>query len=375
FLQRVSGDPRNNEYDRIFYRYGYVKPGVSVTYNKDDGVFLGARLEAQTHGFRKEPFSQRHVFNAGHALRTSSYFFTYDGDFTKAVGINDLLIRADLRAPVNVTNFFGIGNNTTYNRSLAGKGLQYYRARYNIGNLSVMLRRHLQSWMRISYGPTFQFFHVNREQNKDKFLGREPLQYVDAATLYNRKVYAGGEFRLDINSKNSETLPTRGFKLDAGAKQLFGLNATSRRLTQLHWDMSIFASFTPRSIAVYAARLGWAKNIGAFEIPQANYLSGTENLRGYRRNRFAGREVLYNNLELRIRVAEFSTYLFPGSLGILLFNDVGRVWVDEEQSRRWHHGYGGGIWVAPIKRWVVTASVAHSREENLLPYVSVGFRF
>src|SRR5688500_15369248 len=139
--------------------------------------------------------------------------------------------------------------------------------------------------------------------------------------------------------------------------------------------MSVFASFTPRSIAVYAARLGWAKNIGAYDIPQAQYLSGTENLRGYRRNRFAGREMLYNNLELRIRLAEFSTYLFPGSLGLLFFNDVGLVWVDPEESRRWHHGYGAGIWIAPIKRWVVTASVARSREESLLPYVSVGFRF
>lgn len=375
FLQRVSGNPRNNEYSRIFYRYGYVKPGLFAAYNIDDGVFLGGRLEVLTHGFRKEPFSQRHIFNVGHALRTSSYFFNYAGDFTRAVGINDLLIRGDLRAPINVNNFFGIGNNTTFDRDRGGQRLQYYRARYNIGNLSVMLRRHLQSWMRISYGPTFQYFHIHRDENADKFLGKEPLQFVDENTLYEHKSFLGGEFRLDINSKNSENLPTRGFKMDAGAKQLFGLNASSNRLTQFYFDMSVFASFTPRSIAVYAARLGWAKNLGAYDIPQAQYLSGTENLRGYRRNRFAGREVLYNNLELRIRLAEFSTYLFPGSLGVLFFNDVGRVWVDEEQSRRWHHGYGAGIWIAPIKRWVVTASVARSREESLLPYVSVGFRF
>jgi hypothetical protein len=51
------------------------------------------------------------------------------------------------------------------------------------------------------------------------------------------------------------------------------------------------------------------------------------------------------------------------------------VWVDEEKSGRWHTGYGGGIYISPIRRWVVTASLAHSKEENILPYVSLGFRF
>jgi hypothetical protein len=375
FINRISPDSRNNEYSRIFYRYGYVKPSFSAAYNIDDGLFLGARTEIITHGFRKEPFSQQHIIRAGHAVRTSSYYFNYAGDFTKAFGIKDMLLRADLRVPINVSNFFGIGNNTTYDPALGGRRLQYYRARYSIATVSMLLRRHLQSWMRVLYGPTLQYFHIRQQENAHRFLGSKPLPGVDEKTLYARKAYAGGEFRLDINSRNNPNLPTRGFILDAGVRQLFGLNEKSQRLTQLHWDMSVLASFSPRAIAVYGLRLGVGHNIGAYEIPQAQYLSGTENLRGYRRNRFAGRTMLYQNSEIRLKLAEFSTYLFPGSLGILLFNDVGRVWVEHEKSRRWHHGYGGGIWVAPIRRWVITASVARSEEERALPYISVGFRF
>ena len=375
FKMNVSGDPRNNEYSRIFYRYGYTKPGLSVAYNVDDGIFVGARAEILTHGFRKEPFSQLHVIRAGHALRTSSYFFNYAGDFTGALGLNDLLVRGDIRAPVNVTNFFGLGNNTTYDPEVGGRWLQYYRARYSLANVSVLLRRRLQSWMNVSYGPTLQYFHVDRKDNAAKFLGSQPLAGVDETTLYDRKVYAGGEVRLDISSRNSENLPTRGFLLDAGIRQLIGLNESSRRLTQLHWDMSVIASFKPQPRVMYALRLGVGHNIGAYEIPQAHYLSGTENLRGFRRNRFAGRTMLYQNTEIRVRLAEFNTYLFPGYFGLLAFSDVGRVWVDHEQSRRWHHGFGGGIWIAPIKRVVLTATLAHSKEEDMLPYLSVGFRF
>lgn len=375
FIKRITPDPRNNEYNRLSYKYGYINPGIQYGYNIDDGLFLGVKGEVVTHGFRKEPFSTRHVFRAAHALRTSSYFFGYEGDFTRTFGNRDLLIRADARAPINVTNFFGFGNNTVFDKNAPGRD-RYYRARYNIGNLSMLLRKQLQSWMRINYGIAFQYFDINQSENDDKFLGNSILNGIDQTTLYSPKMYVGPQFLLDINSRNNLNLPTRGFLLNAGARSLIGLNEQSNRVSQLHWDMSVVASFEPQAIAVYAVRLGVGHNIGAFEIPQAQYLSGTENLRGYRRNRFAGRTMLFNNAEVRIRLAEFSTFLFPGSLGIHVFHDVGRVWMDNEQNTgRWHNGYGGGIWLAPIKRWVVSVSLAHSKEENLIPYFNIGFRF
>jgi hypothetical protein len=85
--------------------------------------------------------------------------------------------------------------------------------------------------------------------------------------------------------------------------------------------------------------------------------------------------MLYNNTELRIRLADFSTYLFGGAFGIHLFNDVGRVFMDGEESTDWHVGYGAGFWLAPIKRFVVSVSLAHSKEEKILPRVSFGFQF
>ena len=373
FIKRISGDPRVNEYNRLSYQYGYFNPSIRYAFNVDDGLFLGVKGVVVTHGFRKEPFSTKHTFGAAKALRTSSYFFGYEGEFIKAILGRDLLVRGDLRAPVNVTNFFGIGNNTSIDPNAPG-GINFYRARYNIGNLSMLLRRQLQSWMRISYGPVFQYFHVEKDENSDKFLGNGPI-IGDPATLYEPKMFLGGQFLLDINSKNSEYLPTRGFKLDAGVKSYFGLNEQSNRLTQLHWDMSVFISTNPQPRFVYGIRLGVGHNIGAYEIPQAQYLSGPDNLRGYRRNRFAGQTMLYNNFEVRMRLFEFSTFLFPGSFGLLGFHDIGRVWVKEEESGRWHNGYGGGFFIAPIRRWVAAFSVAHSKDENLIPYLSLGFRF
>jgi hypothetical protein len=370
--ERLSPDPRNNMYNRIFYKYSIKDPGLSFAYNVDDGFFLGLDYKSTSHSFRKEPFAARHRFAAGRAFNTGSMYFRYDGEINKVMGNSDLVLRADVRAPVNITNFFGLGNNTIYNQE---RNIRFYRARYNVINASVLFRRQLQSWMRVYAGPVGQFFKVPTEENKDRFLGQGQVPGLDPATLDKPRTYAGAEATLEINSRNSPSVPTRGFTLDAGVRQLFALNNSNRHVTQLRWDMSVIASFVPRAKFVIATRVGWYHNLGRFEFPQANYLSGPTNLRGYRRDRFGGRTMAFNNTELRFKLGDINTYLFPGSLGLLVFHDVGRVWQDGESSNTWHTGYGAGLWIAPVQRFVITLAAARSKEEKLLPYVNFGFAF
>lgn len=372
--KKISLDPRNNQYNRIFYKYDIFHPGLTIAYNIDDGIFPGFGVQYTKNGFRREPYAMKHSLAIGHALKATSWYFKYDAEIIKAIGNSDVVIHADIKAPTNVTNFFGLGNNTSFDKNNPA-GVNYYRARYNISNVSVFLRRQLQSWMRVNVGPAFQTFKLPADDNKGKFVNNTLLNGLDPATIYTEKTYLGGEAALDINSKNNQVIPTRGFVLDAGIRKLFGVNSNSHNVTQIRWDMRIFASFVTQPKVVIATRFGYGHNIGKYEFQQAQYLSGPENLRGFRRNRFAGRTMLYNNTELRIKLSDFNTYLFPGALGLQLFNDIGRVWVDGENSNKWHDGYGFGIWVAPIQRFVITASVARSQEEKILPYVTFGFQF
>lgn len=370
----IKADPQNNSYNRLFYKYNFVNPGLAAGYNIDDGLFLGYQLEVHKQGFRKDPYASRHFIKAVKAVGTASYNFIYEGDLIKAVGNSDLLFRANVKAPINVTNFFGLGNETVFDKTKPGK-IQYYRARYDMADFSALLRRQLQSWMRITYGAAFQYLELERDQNQGKFVTNAPANGLNPATLYDSKVFAGAQAGLDINSKNSPAMPTRGFVLDAGLRSLFGLNGNSNTVTQAHWDMRLFASFKTKATLVYAFRLGAGRTFGDFEFPQAQYLGGTENLRGYRKDRFAGRTMVYNNSEIRWKVADFKTYLFPGSFGIFVFNDVGRIWQDEESSTDWHVGNGAGIWLSPLRKIVVTAAWTRSKEEKALPLVTLGFQF
>jgi hypothetical protein len=374
FEKRVYADPQVNRYDRLNFKYNFYKPFLAFEYNIDDGVFIGPKVEYIKQGFRKEPYGMRHYIEATKALKTGSTHIRYDADFIKAFRNNDIIIRSDFRAPVNVTNFFGLGNNTEIDPRVNKN--QFYRARYNIINVSAYVSRQLQSWMRINIGPTFQYFRLDSNQNKFRFVSDTMINGLPR-TVFEPRHYGGIDMRIAINSRNNNVIPTRGFVLDAGVRQLFRLSGAgkSTSLTQLNLDMRIFMNLFLYPRLVLATRFGVAKNYGKFEFPQAQYLGGTDNLRGYRKQRFAGRSMFFNNTELRIRLADFNTYLFGGTFGIQVFNDVGRVFMDGEESGRWHDGYGLGVWLAPIKRFVVTLSLAHSKEEDILPRVTFGFQF
>lgn len=378
FTKKLSNDPQVNLYNRLFYKYSYLKPSLSAAYNIDDGLYLGADVELLTQGFRKEPYHLRQQIIANRALQTSSYHFRYEGDFIKIARNTDLLIRADVRAPINITNFFGFGNETTYDKSQTG-GIRYYRARYDIVNTTVEFRRQLQSWMRIHYGGAFQYFKLEEGKNEGKFVTNTALSGVDPKTLYQGKMFAGVEAGLDIDSRNNEAIPTRGAVITSNVRPMLGLGNDANNLVQFNADVKIFASLKTKGKLVYVLRVGGGRNFGTYEFEQAQYLSGTENLRGYRKDRFAGRSSIYNNLEVRFKFKDFHTYLFPGSIGLFVFNDMGRVWSEGDAHpgllTDWHIGNGIGFWIAPIKRFVITAAATRSNEEKLLPLVTFGFQF
>jgi outer membrane protein assembly factor BamA len=157
-------------------------------------------------------------------------------------------------------------------------------------------------------------------------------------------------------------------------RTLSGLNKFSNDVTQVRTDLAFYTSFSPKANFVFTVRFGGGYNFGKFEFFQAQYLGGTENLRGYRKNRFAGKSMAFNNVEMRLKLANFRTYLFPGSIGLLVFNDVGRVWADNDNTGKWHTGYGAGLWFSPLSRFVITASYTVSKEDKL-PLITFGWQF
>jgi hypothetical protein len=106
-------------------------------------------------------------------------------------------------------------------------------------------------------------------------------------------------------------LPATGTYWHTEAGVLAGLNSHSNSYARLRSDLSLYWSFRLPARVTLATRFGGAVAFGDYEFFQASTLGGLTNLRGLRRNRYAGKSSLYNNTELRLRLFSFRTYLFP----------------------------------------------------------------
>ncbi|MEO6454005.1 MAG: hypothetical protein ABIN97_08040, partial [Ginsengibacter sp.] len=54
--------------------------------------------------------------------------------------------------------------------------------------------------------------------------------------------------------------------------------------------------------------------------------------------------------------------------------DIGKVWLKDETSKKWHSSYGGGLYYAPFDLFFISATVGISPEDKLF-YFSLGTKF
>jgi hemolysin activation/secretion protein len=156
---------------------------------------------------------------------------------------------------------------------------------------------------------------------------------------------------------------------------MFGTNENSHHLSKITSDLAVYASLRDPAKLVAVLRFG-AGHIfnNNFEYFQALTLGANNYLRGFRKNRFAGQSVMYQTTELRVKLFESKSYVLPGAVGLVGFNEVGRVWMKNENSHKWHDDFGGGIYYSPYNFALVSATIAHSPEDNLFNF-SIGTKF
>jgi outer membrane protein assembly factor BamA len=192
-----------------------------------------------------------------------------------------------------------------------------------------------------------------------------PFNDLDPLTDFRTREYIGISAKHEWDTRDSKVIPTRGIYWSNSWKFYKGLRSNDRNFQQMETDLRLFTSFGRPQRSILALRVGAAHNTDGFSFYQANKLGLKSNLRGYRQDRFAGKDMVYQNTDFRFRLARFRSYYMAGEMGLLAFNDFGRVWVDGEDSDKWHHGFGGGFWLSPFKLMVITANFSHSTEDDI----------
>jgi hypothetical protein len=374
-----------NQYDRKAFQYDRLAPLVYGNFNPDDGLFIGGGALYQTHGFRKTPFKQRHMVLASMAPLTNSYNFTYRGDFTQAIGTWNAELNIDIKAPNFVNNFFGMGNETVFDQQIdeqpginARRAIDYYRFRFEEHKAELKVNHTLGKYGVVELGGMYQQIEIEEPTQTDRFIDTYPN------TNYHYNRYGGVSWNYTIDQRDSKMITQRGLVLQVGGLLMDGLSSKATSFVTTTGSLSFYQSFRLPARITYAARIGGGRTIGNYQFYQAQILDGKTELRGFRKTRFYGDSKVFINNEIRVKLLRFRSYLFPASLGINAFYDVGRVWYKDANgndpsvvagvSTVWHRGFGGGIWFTPFNLTVLSTEVGHAAEGTLV-YVRLGFLF
>jgi hemolysin activation/secretion protein len=79
------------------------------------------------------------------------------------------------------------------------------------------------------------------------------------------------------------------------------------------------------------------------EFYQLATLGGDNGLRGYRHQRFSGDRSFSASSDVAYQFNKIKTAFFPIDLSAYVGVDLGRVWIEGDNSKNWHNSYGGGV--------------------------------
>lgn len=359
-------DPKRNLYDPSPYRYNRTFPVGSIGYNIDDGLIVGGGARFLRHGFQKMPYASLQRLEVTAATKRGALRGRYEGRFSSVVGPLDLTVNSQFWAPNSVRNYYGLGNETPNTAELN----RYYEVQFARFGLDASTGYQAPDGLTVTAGPSLEYTDIS--PHRSRFV-RQPQAGVSPET-FDDHLFVGLGATFNLRNIDSRTNPLQGFQWRSNAHFYQSFPTAPGRYGHLSGAVTTYVSPRLSPQVTVALRIGGATNIGDFPFYRANTLGGQMNLRGYRSTRYAGRSSFFQNLDLRLGVHSFSSYLGWGTIGLLGFADNGRVWADGESSRVWHQGYGGGLWISMFDRFVLTGTAAFSKENRTFT-TRLGFMF
>ena len=268
-------------------------------------------------GFRIRPYAATHTFAANYATATGGLAGTYRGRMREAIGRYGLDVDAQATTARFARNFYGFGNATEpVAGELARVDLARVAARAGLG---VPVGESFQ----LSVGPSVRYADASRD-SLARFAPTSRLP--DAA--FDAQTHAGGFARLAASTADDPVNPRQGLRLAVEGAALAGLTGPAETYGRVGGEAVAYVPLRLAPQVTLALRAGAEHTLGDFPFFDASVLGGPGSLRGYRRQRFAGRTAASGSVETRAKLLDLDAYVLPLRVGALAFVDAGRVWAD-----------------------------------------------
>jgi outer membrane protein assembly factor BamA len=346
--------------------WGSKTVGFPTLYGSSDlGIAAGYSWTRHGYGFRRQPYASRVSIGGEYSTGRSSGRFRFDSRW-KLVNRDRYITLAGLASGIESLHFYGFGNDSEDTAST-----RFYRVHNRTFSLSPGIGWGLEGPSRL---------HIRLEARHTKTDLDNPDNQGPIAEL---APYGTGEFgqagvlaQYEWDSRDYPNLPTRGLKLRVeSAYYPLVWSDADEGFGTLDGMIGAFVSPGNQEWLTFAFRAGGRHTYGDVPYFEAAYLGGTQSLRGYPRDRFAGESAVFGSAEVRLRLGR-AFLIIPGEIGVFGLADGGRVFVDSDtDSGDWQTNAGGGVFFAVLKRSTVISLGAAQGNEGARFYLGLGMGY
>lgn len=363
----LKDDYELNEYHYKKPKYSHTFIVPAVGFNPDDGIKLGANFSYVQQGFINNPYTAKHNLSADYYFATEGIELGYKNSFTRVIGKWNLEMEARYTTPNFSINYFGYGNETVNFDS--DEGMDYNRVRIQIFKFAPGLKYIGRFGSEVTVQTSFENIAVEETVNR----------FISETNAINREVFdyqqfAGASFKYAFKNYDREANPGIGMLFSIQGTWKTNIADSKRNFTYIESELGFSHKLTKTNKLVLATLLkGKMLLNNNFEFYQGATLGGDYDLRGFRNERFLGKESFFQSSDIRWNIGKIKS-LIPMSYGILGGYDYGRVWLDSENSDKWHQSIGGGIWLNGLDLVTARLTYFNSEDGNRIAF-GLGFGF
>ncbi|MFS4468631.1 metallophosphoesterase [Maribacter sp. 2210JD10-5] len=335
---KLTDDYNVNTYRPLNIRNSTNQLIPTIGFNPDDGIRIGFANTYTYNGFRQNPFTQQHKFNASYYFATNGFSLGYTGEFAELFEHWNLELAGRFTSPNFAVNFFGFGNNTENFDD--DEGLDFNRVRLQTLEFSPSLVWRGKLGAKFKIGVSYESIEV--EETEDRFIN----SFFQANGTETQNDFVGVHGEYTYENRDNTGFPTLGMATSIAVGYKDNINEDDQNFGYIIPSIAFDYKLIPNGRLVLATKWKGHFNIGnGYEFYQGANIGGIDGLRGFRNQRFTGKTAYYQNTDLRFSLRKMRTRILPTALGMFGGFDYGRVWSPEIASNRWHTSYGGGFFL------------------------------
>ncbi len=323
--------------------------------DSDYGLTFGGGIQLNKFNFRVVPQEYMQQITVSYATRFGNFAVAYNADFYSLIrgGRLNLLVAATQQF---VTQYFGYGNETTYDKNLDKDN--YYQANQNLLTFFPTIYYNFTKRLVGSLG--ISFIQTKTSLDNDTLLSGFRYGNFGLGVIKPFGIHIG----LEIDGKDHPQYPLNGYWINIYGRIFPDVYDIPETFYFAGFDLRTYLTAKSISFATLALRAGGSKAFSQYPFYAGATIGGKNSLRGYDEKRFSGDAAVFGQAELRLFITKLNLIL-KSRIGINLFAETGRVFTIDDVSEKWHPSYGLGLWVAYLNSELIgTTYVAFSPERT-----------